>query len=41
MSFMDNIIENNRKTRTTNGDVAYSTTLMQTWTSLEVLVQFQ
>lgn len=27
MSFMDNLIENNRKTRTTNGDVAYSTTL--------------
>lgn len=27
MSFMDNLIENNRTTRTTNGDVAYSTTL--------------
>ena len=27
MNFMDNLIENNRTTRTTNGDVAYSTTL--------------
>lgn len=27
MTFMDNLIENNRTTRTTNGDVAYSTTL--------------